>query len=64
MGRGYQNLERDGKLNYTQRGSVTCIGNKVVFMDAGAIVEKSDKDAFFTRPQSDRARAFLEKILM
>ncbi len=64
MGRGYQNLERDGKLNCAQRGSVTCIGNKVVFMDAGAIVEKSDKDAFFTRPQSDRARAFLEKILM
>lgn len=33
-------------------------------MDAGSIVEKSDKDAFFTRPQSDRARDFLEKILV
>jgi glutamate/aspartate transport system ATP-binding protein len=33
-------------------------------MDAGSIVEKSDKDAFFNRPQSERARDFLEKILV
>jgi|GEM_PF-1063034 len=33
-------------------------------MDAGSIVEHSDKDAFFTRARSERARDFLEKILV
>ncbi|AFK63408.1 ABC transporter [Advenella kashmirensis WT001] len=47
-----------------EMGFARQVADKVVFMDAGSIVEKSDKDAFFTRPQSDRARDFLEKILV
>jgi glutamate/aspartate transport system ATP-binding protein len=37
--------------------------NTVVFMDEGKIVERNASDAFFTAPQTDRARAFLSKIL-
>jgi ABC-type polar amino acid transport system ATPase subunit len=37
--------------------------NTVVFMDEGKIVEHNASDAFFTAPQTDRARAFLSKIL-
>ena len=37
--------------------------NRVVFMDAGVIVEEATPDVFFTNPQSDRAKDFLSKIL-
>jgi glutamate transport system ATP-binding protein len=37
--------------------------NRVVFMDAGRIVESATPETFFTRPSSDRAKDFLSKIL-
>jgi glutamate transport system ATP-binding protein len=37
--------------------------NRVVFMDAGRIVESTDPETFFTLPTSDRAKDFLSKIL-
>jgi glutamate transport system ATP-binding protein len=37
--------------------------NRVVFMDAGRIVESADPETFFTDPRSDRAKDFLSKIL-
>ncbi len=37
--------------------------NRVVFMDAGKIVEEAAPEEFFTNAQSDRARDFLSKIL-
>jgi glutamate transport system ATP-binding protein len=37
--------------------------HRVVFMDAGRIVEEADPETFFTSPRSDRARDFLSKIL-
>ena len=37
--------------------------NRVVFMDAGRIVETASPDDFFDHPQTDRARDFLSKIL-
>jgi glutamate transport system ATP-binding protein len=37
--------------------------NRVIFMDAGAIVEEADPATFFTTPTSDRAKDFLSKIL-
>ncbi len=37
--------------------------NRVVFMDAGRIVESSTPETFFTNPTSDRAKDFLSKIL-
>src|SRR3954454_12921041 len=38
-------------------------GDRVVFMDAGRIVEIDTPDRFFTSASSDRARDFLSKIL-
>jgi glutamate transport system ATP-binding protein len=38
-------------------------GDRVVFMDAGRIVEIDTPDQFFTSASSDRARDFLSKIL-
>jgi glutamate transport system ATP-binding protein len=37
--------------------------NRVVFMDAGRIVESATPETFFTSPSSDRAKDFLSKIL-
>ena len=41
----------------------TVSANRVVFMDGGRIVESAEPETFFTRPQSERARDFLSKIL-
>ncbi len=37
--------------------------DRVVFMDAGQIVETAAPDEFFANPKSDRAKDFLSKIL-
>ena len=37
--------------------------HRVVFMDAGRIVEEADPETFFTSPRSERAQDFLSKIL-
>jgi glutamate transport system ATP-binding protein len=37
--------------------------NRVVFMDAGRIIEEAPPEEFFTRPATERARDFLSKIL-
>lgn len=37
--------------------------DRVLFMSDGAIVEDSDPESFFTKPQTDRAKDFLGKIL-
>ena len=37
--------------------------DRVVFMDAGQIVEEADPETFFTNPTTDRAKDFLSKIL-
>lgn len=39
------------------------VANKVVFMDGGQIIESDHPDNFFTNPQNDRTRAFLQKNL-
>ncbi|WP_203225432.1 amino acid ABC transporter ATP-binding protein [Williamsia herbipolensis] len=37
--------------------------DRVIFMADGAVVEDTDPESFFTRPESERARDFLGKIL-
>src|SRR5512143_2461808 len=37
--------------------------DEVIFMDAGAIVERSTPNEFFTAPREDRSRLFLSQIL-
>ncbi|WP_085315991.1 amino acid ABC transporter ATP-binding protein [Derxia lacustris] len=46
-----------------EMGFARKVADRVVFMDAGRIVEDDAKDAFFDRPRSERAQSFLAKIL-
>jgi len=46
-----------------EMGFARKVANRVVFMDAGEVVEDADKEAFFAEPRSERARQFLSKIL-
>jgi len=39
------------------------VADRVVFMDAGEIIEEADPHTFFTAPQHDRCRLFLSQIL-
>ncbi|MTV25935.1 amino acid ABC transporter ATP-binding protein [Nitriliruptoraceae bacterium ZYF776] len=46
-----------------EMGFAKSAAQRVVFMDAGRIVEEATPDRFFTDPQTDRAKDFLSKIL-
>ena len=39
------------------------VGDLVVFMDEGKIVERNNPTDFFDNPQSDRTKLFLSQIL-
>ena len=39
------------------------VGNRILFMDEGVIVEQSDPQSFFNNPQSPRLQDFLAKVL-
>jgi glutamate transport system ATP-binding protein len=59
-------LARDGMTMVVvthEMGFARRAANRVVFMDAGRIVESADPETFFTSPRSDRAKDFLSKIL-
>lgn len=46
-----------------EMGFARNVGNKVVFLEDGKIVEESDSKTFFLNPKSDRAKDFLSKVL-
>ena len=46
-----------------EMGFARKVASRVVFMDQGQIVEDCHKDEFFGQPRSERAQAFLSKIL-
>jgi glutamate/aspartate transport system ATP-binding protein len=46
-----------------EMGFARKVAHRVVFMDAGKVVEDRPKDAFFDHPESPRAQQFLAKIL-
>ena len=46
-----------------EMGFARKVADRVVFMDAGAIVEDRETEHFFQNPESDRAKDFLSKIL-
>ncbi|MEU6924230.1 amino acid ABC transporter ATP-binding protein [Streptomyces sp. NPDC046631] len=59
-------LARDGMTMVVvthEMGFARSAANRVVFMADGRIVEDRTPDAFFTAPESDRAKDFLSKIL-
>jgi len=46
-----------------EMGFARKVAHRVIFMDAGRIVEDAKKDDFFGTPRSERAQQFLSKIL-
>ena len=46
-----------------EMGFAKKVAHRVIFMDAGEIVEDATKEEFFGSPRSDRAQLFLSKIL-
>ena len=46
-----------------EMGFAKKVADRVIFMDAGQIVEENTPDEFFDNPKSDRLKLFLEQIL-
>ena len=46
-----------------EMGFARRVADRIIFMDEGEIVEVRPPEEFFTAPESERARAFLSKIL-
>lgn len=46
-----------------EMGFARKVGTRVVFLEAGKVVEEADSETFFTNPKSDRAQEFLSKVL-
>ena len=45
-----------------EMGFARKVGTRVVFLEAGKVVEEADSETFFTAPKSDRAKEFLSKV--
>jgi general L-amino acid transport system ATP-binding protein len=46
-----------------EMGFARQVADRVIFMDAGQIIEQNDPETFFNHPQHDRTRLFLSQIL-
>ena len=46
-----------------EMGFAKKVGNRVVFLADGSIVENSSSKDFFKNPESERAKDFLSKVL-
>jgi general L-amino acid transport system ATP-binding protein len=46
-----------------EMGFARQVANRVIFMDAGQIIEQNEPEAFFTRPHHDRTKLFLSQVL-
>lgn len=46
-----------------EMGFARKVANRVIFMDAGQIVEQNEPEPFFTSPQHERTKLFLSQIL-
>ncbi|MBZ8132447.1 amino acid ABC transporter ATP-binding protein [Afifella sp. IM 167] len=46
-----------------EMGFARQVANRVIFMDAGQIVEQNEPEKFFTDPQHERTKLFLSQIL-
>ncbi|UVL56566.1 amino acid ABC transporter ATP-binding protein [Pseudomonas sp. B21-035] len=60
-----QGLARDGMtllIVTHEMAFARAVADRIVFMEAGRILEQRDPESFFTNPQSARAQQFLEKF--
>ncbi|MEC9383519.1 MAG: amino acid ABC transporter ATP-binding protein [SAR324 cluster bacterium] len=46
-----------------EMGFATAVGDSVIFMDGGEIIEKNTPNEFFNNPQHERTKLFLSQIL-
>jgi len=46
-----------------EMGFARQVADRVIFMDAGRIIEEGPPSTFFSAPKSDRTRAFLQEVL-
>jgi general L-amino acid transport system ATP-binding protein len=46
-----------------EMGFAKQVADRVIFMDAGQIVEENEPNEFFNNPQNDRTKLFLSQIL-
>jgi ABC-type polar amino acid transport system ATPase subunit len=46
-----------------EMGFAKAVADRVIFMDAGEIVEEAAPKDFFTAPRQERTKAFLSQIL-
>ncbi len=46
-----------------EMGFARQVANRVIFMDAGEVVEENEPEEFFNNPKSDRTKLFLSQIL-
>ncbi|AEY02838.1 polar amino acid ABC transporter ATPase [Oceanimonas sp. GK1] len=46
-----------------EMGFARTVADRVIFMDAGQIIEENDPETFFHHPQSERTQLFLSQIL-
>jgi general L-amino acid transport system ATP-binding protein len=59
-------LAREGRTMVCvthEMGFAKKVADRIIFMDAGQIVEENTPDKFFKNPESDRLKLFLEQIL-
>ncbi|ADV46951.1 amino acid ABC transporter ATP-binding protein [Nitratifractor salsuginis] len=59
-------LAEEGKTMVTvthEMGFARKVADRVIFMDAGQIVEENDPETFFHHPESERLKLFLQQIL-
>lgn len=47
-----------------EMGFARKVADRVIFMDAGEIIEEDDPENFFNNPKSERTRNFLEQVLV
>lgn len=46
-----------------EMGFARTVADRVIFLEAGKIIEENEAESFFQSPQSERARDFLKKVM-
>lgn len=46
-----------------EMGFARKVGTKIVFLEAGHVIEEAGSEEFFTAPKTDRAKEFLSKVI-
>ena len=46
-----------------EMGFARTVGDRVIFLENGKIIEEAKSEDFFTHPKSERAKDFLSKVM-